>query len=264
MPELAADPLARWLGSDARAALQSGDVPLLCFPHAGGGASSYRGWESAAGGIRLLPVRLPGREHRAAEPAPAGIVPLAETIARSLEPVLTRSHALFGHSMGALVALEVAKCARDWFGTQPLRLYVSGCPGPAARRRLDVSLDDDTDLLSWVISLGGVPDAILADEELVAFLLPVIRRDLVMLDRYRARPTSSLTCPATVLTGNDDSTVDTDSLAAWSRETTARPEFIQFPGNHFYLYDEWNARELRRLFERDLVTPSRRTDLHAR
>src|SRR5262245_63225231 len=101
-------------------------VRLFCFPYAGGGASVFRGWaDCLPGAVEVCPVQMPGRETRFREPAFTRLPPLVEALAASLRPHLDRPFAFFGHSLGALVAFELARRLRRDRGPEPIRLFAS-------------------------------------------------------------------------------------------------------------------------------------------
>src|SRR5215213_9001369 len=109
-------------------------VRLFCFPYAGGGASVFRGWaEGLPEAVEVCPVQLPGRETRFLEPAYTRLPALVEALAESLTPHLDRPFVFFGHSLGALVAFELARRLRRDGGPGPDRLFASGCGAPQAR-----------------------------------------------------------------------------------------------------------------------------------
>src|SRR5215213_10719856 len=113
-----ANPTDRWLPL-TRPWSRDGIV-LFCFPYAGGGASVFRDWIGALGSsVEVCPVQLPGREGRFREPAFTRLAPLVDSLVESLGSHLDRPFALFGHSLGALIAFEFAR-----------RLRVDRRPGP--------------------------------------------------------------------------------------------------------------------------------------
>ena len=108
---------------------------LFCLPYAGGGASFYRPWiERLAPDVHVHPVQLPGREARLREHAFERIEPLIASLADVLGAHLDRPFALFGHSMGALIAFELARELRRRQAPVPVRLLVSGHPAPQLPR----------------------------------------------------------------------------------------------------------------------------------
>src|SRR5438105_324520 len=110
------------------------DVRLLCLPYAGGGAALFRTWADALPPtIEICPVQLPGRETRFREPAISRWDPLLGQLAEALAPYLDRPFAFFGHSMGALLAFELAHRLRTHYGLRPTHLFASGCAAPHVR-----------------------------------------------------------------------------------------------------------------------------------
>jgi surfactin synthase thioesterase subunit len=225
-----------WIGVPGRN--RAGDAPerLFCFPHAGGGPAFFRSWPVAfAPEIDVLPVQLPGREARLDEPPHRRLDDLVGPVCAALEPYLDRPYALFGHSMGSLVAYEVARRLSSG-GRPPSCLVVSGRRGPQipSRRRVLHRLPDD-EFLAEVVRLGGMPREIVAAPDLMELLLPVLRADYELSETYRHRPGAPLTCPVAAYMGAADPEVDHAGLRGWRPVTTG--EFVGrvFPGDHFYL-----------------------------
>src|SRR6516225_8587755 len=96
--------------NNGQAAPVGGKLRLFCIPHAGAGPSSFRAWRNIFGdSIDVVPVACPGREGRFVEPLPATLDDLVRDLTVSLTPRLNMPFALLGHSMGALVAFELAR-----------------------------------------------------------------------------------------------------------------------------------------------------------
>jgi surfactin synthase thioesterase subunit len=211
-------------------------VRLACFPHAGGSASYYFPVSrTLCGPVEVLAMQYPGRLDRLAEPHIGDVCELAEGIADDLSAWYDRPLALFGHSLGATVAFEVARLLQSR-GTGPLALFVSGCQAPSRQRRDErVHLADDAHLMAVLERLGGTDPAVLADEDLARALLPTIRSDYRAAETYRYRPGAPLRCPITVLNGDRDPQVSAEDATAWVQHTTARCRLRWYPGGHFYL-----------------------------
>ena len=213
----------------------SAEHRLFCLPHGGGGASVYRTWrQQLAPAINVMPAQLPGRETRYTEPA---LTSADALVAAMIDPLLAgtpASFALFGHSMGALLAYEVAAAAIAR-GRPPVRLFVSGyhpphLPSPA--RRLQGLPDDD--FITALISYGGIPEELLEDPDMVAYLLPIFRADFAVCESYRHPHRRPLPVPVTVLAGRDDPAVDVAQLPRWAELTTEETTVRLFEGGHFY------------------------------
>jgi medium-chain acyl-[acyl-carrier-protein] hydrolase len=210
---------------------------LFCLPHAGAGASVYWEWAPLlAPDVVIVPIQLPGRESRYKEPLRRSVCALTADL---IEPLANRAgpdFALFGHSMGALIAYELARAlvAR---GTPPQRLFVSGQRAPHLEpSRRDVHLLPDPELLAVMAELEGTPPEVLARPELVELLLPVMRADLEVCEAYQHAHEAALLVPITMLGGLSDPSVSVEEMRAWQHLTSAGFEAKFFPGGHFYLH----------------------------
>jgi medium-chain acyl-[acyl-carrier-protein] hydrolase len=211
-------------------------VRLLCFPFAGGGASAYRAWPDAlAPEVEVWPVQLPGRENRLSEPAARDLGALAETLAGVFAPHLTGPYALFGHSMGAMVAFELARRLRVEGGPEPVHLFVSAHAAPQLPVHLPVHDLPPHLFLEVLRAYNGTASSVLEHSELLQLLLPNLRADFALFETYRYREEAPLQCPLSVLGGVDDSSVPVERLRPWERHTTGRSRLRMLPGNHFFL-----------------------------
>ncbi|MER8062291.1 MULTISPECIES: alpha/beta fold hydrolase [unclassified Streptomyces] len=223
----------RRLGPSAEGAMR-----LVCFPHAGGAAGSYRALARALGPeVEVLAVQYPARQDRRHEPPVPRLAELADRIAEVLDALGPRDpapYALFGHSLGALVAYETAR-RLDHRGNTPHRLFVSARCAPTAGAGPTDHLDDDAALLAEVRRLGG-GDA-LDDPEVQALALPALRADYAALRSYTWRQGPALRCPVTVLTGTDDPLCTPEQALDWLRLAVVPGRSRVFRGGHFYLED---------------------------
>lgn len=223
---------------------------LFCFPYAGGGASAYRGWAPhMPPDIDVVAVQLPGREERLRETPFHDLRELLPVIADELAPWLNVPYALFGHSMGALIAFELARTWAAQGRPETARLFVSAHCGPRKPHCLP-SIEGMSDVALAVLlkQLGGSSDAALADRELMEIMLPLIRADLTICERYRYAPGEPLSSPVTALGGIFDTFVRRSDVAAWRAETRGAFDQHMFPGGHFFL-DGSRARVLQLVVE---------------
>ena len=196
---------------------------LFCLPHAGGGTRIYRTW--SIDGVEVCPVLLPGREGRASEPPIDNMPELIDSLAAAMREYTAGPYALFGHSMGAGIAFELARALED----PPRVLIVSAARAPQYRANLQPRPDpSDEELLDQLSALGG-------DRAALASALPVLRADTRLYRNYRFTPAPPLHVPIVAYGGAGDPNVCHENLAPW-RELTTGP-FLQreFPGGHFYL-----------------------------
>lgn len=212
------------------------DAPaLVCLPHAGGSATAYlRLAKALAPAVAVLAVQYPGRQDRHREPCVAYIGSLADAVCATLLAETDRPLALFGHSMGAIVAFETALRLQGT-GRAPLALFASGRAAPTRYRERLIHLLSDADLAAELTRLDGTGSAITAEADLLALVLPAIRNDFRAVETYRYRPGPPLHCPITALIGDDDPYVSAEEAIQWGLRTEGRFELRVFTGGHFYL-----------------------------
>jgi surfactin synthase thioesterase subunit len=216
-------------------------VRLVCFPHAGGAASFYYPLSAALREhVEVLCVQYPGRHERLREPLIGDIAGLADGVTEALEAWRGEPLAFFGHSMGAVIAFEVARRLADSGAPGPVRLFASGRRAPSAYRNDNVHKGGDAALLADIRALDGTDSALLADEEVLRMALPVLRNDYRAVETYRWLPGAPLDCPVTVLTGDTDPRVTAEEAHAWDEHTAGGLEVRTFDGGHFYLTAHWS------------------------
>jgi pyochelin biosynthetic protein PchC len=215
---------------------------LICLPHAGGGAASYRAWDALLPpGVDLLAVQYAGREDRWTDPMTDRMDELVHELADDLLPLLDRPYALFGHSMGSALAWELAHLLTA-SGAGPRRLFASGREAPGTARPGTLHRQDAAALVAELERLGGTPREILADPDLLDAVLTYVRNDYRLIETYRPDLTRApLACPITVLAGDSDPDCDLgrgERSGGWAALTSARTSVQTFPGGHFYLGPE--------------------------
>ncbi|MFD0686455.1 thioesterase II family protein [Actinomadura fibrosa] len=211
---------------------------LLCLPHAGGGAAAYRGWVPALAhdGIEVWPVQLPGRENRFDEPQYEDLSALVAALATAFGPALrTAPYAVFGHSMGAAVALELAYEARRRGLPGPERLFLSGCRPPNRPDPESPRWNLPTPLFVERLRVYDEDSEMLRDPALREVFLPRLRADFALVERHRYRPEPPLACPLSVLGGLDDRAVPPSVFDGWASYTSAGAEIRLLGGPHFFL-----------------------------
>ncbi|MFH8978142.1 thioesterase II family protein [Streptomyces sp. NPDC017890] len=208
---------------------------LVCFPHAGGSASFYFPVSAALSpGVDVAAVMYPGRQDRRAEPGIEDIATMADRAAAALVPFTDRPLTFFGHSMGAVIAFEVARrFERD--GRGPVHVFASGRRAPSVFRPENVHQRDDDGIVAEMKALSGTDSRVLGDEELLRMVLPAIRSDYRAIEKYRAEPGATIGAPLTVLTGDADPRTSLDDARAWEQHTTGGFDLKVFPGGHFFL-----------------------------
>ncbi|TJZ49608.1 thioesterase [Streptomyces piniterrae] len=213
-------------------------VRVFCLPYAGGGAGLYRSWSRRpASGAMFVPVQLPGRENRLHEPPEHDFDTLTERLARAIAPWTGERYALFGHSMGGLLAYELAHRLGELTGRPAELLAVSACAAPDVERpgwRIhDLPREE---FVAEVRRLNGTPQEVFEDKDLLDLCLPRIRADFSVLASYRYRPRAPLTVPVTALGGTRDPQVPTWSVESWLDHTDREFRLHLVDDDHFFIH----------------------------
>jgi medium-chain acyl-[acyl-carrier-protein] hydrolase len=211
-------------------------VRLVCFPFAGGTAQSFRAWVRTPG-IEVVAVEYPGRGTRWGEPPPESLGALVGRLAGELPGLWTGGFAFWGHSFGAGVAFELARLLRARGGPLPCRLFVSGARPPHLPSREPIHALADVEFLRELRGFGGMPPEVLAHEELLELMLPILRSDFRLYERHDYRDEPALPIPISAVGGLADVEVPVDEVLEWQRHTSRsfRPRFL--PGGHFFAWE---------------------------
>ncbi|MCA1987524.1 MAG: alpha/beta fold hydrolase [Desulfarculus sp.] len=215
---------------------------VVLLPFAGGHSYSYRLLvEALPAGLRALTPELPGRGMRISLPHLTNLADMADDLARELAPELNGPWLLFGHSMGGLTALLLARRLRALGLRPPEHLVVSGVEGPSIyggkkqRHRLPRE-----EFRQEIRALGGSPPEILDDDEFFRFFEPILRADFQALETFAYQPEPPLDLGISVLLGQDDD-VALERARVWQVETTRPLEVRVWPGNHFFIFSQAQA-----------------------
>ncbi|KPI15608.1 Oleoyl-(acyl-carrier-protein) hydrolase [Actinobacteria bacterium OK074] len=212
-------------------------VRLLCLPHAGGSAPFYLPFSRALSpAVDVLAVQYPGRHDRHHEPCVDSIPELADALVAEVLPFADRPLALFGHSMGATVAFELA-LRLEQSGTRPLVLFASGRRAPSRLRAESdpVHLRDEAGILAELRALSGTDARVFENEELLRMVLRAVRNDYKAVETYRFVSGQRLAAPVHAHVGTDDFRASLDEVRSWGEHTDGGFEMYTYPGGHFYL-----------------------------
>ncbi|WNF57508.1 thioesterase II family protein [Pseudomonas mandelii] len=222
-------------------------LTLLCLPYSGASAMVYSRWRrKLPEWLTLQPVELPGRGARYGEPLHTDMRRLALQLAQEQNATLKAPYALFGHSLGALVACEMAHAFRSLGCPEPVALFASGTAAPTMRADYDRGFAQprtDAELIDQLRTLNGTSEEVLANKELMSLTLPVLRADFLLCGRFEPQQRPLLKCPVHVLGGKDDRAT-TEQLIGWSKETHGSFSVDMLAGGHFFIH-EHEAKVLR-------------------
>jgi medium-chain acyl-[acyl-carrier-protein] hydrolase len=189
--------------------------------------------------IEVCAVQLPGRGTRMGEKLYDAMPPLIADIAQVIKQQDQMPFAFFGHSLGGMVAFELARYCKQYYLPMPVGLFVSGCDAPQHRspcKNLHKLPDDE--LIEALKDYNGTPPELLEHRELMELVLPTIRADFSIGETYRYLPSLPLQIPITVLAGKLDDHILHDEVIEWRKETTADCRVHWFEGDHFFINDE--------------------------
>jgi medium-chain acyl-[acyl-carrier-protein] hydrolase len=216
---------------------------IFCLPFAGSGASMFRRWSShAREGVELCAVQLPGREDRFAQPAATRIAEVIAPVADKICRYADVPFALFGHSMGALIAFELTRELRRRRAPLPVHLFVSGRRAShLPTRHADLHTLPPAEFTAELRKLRGTPAAVLDDAELMDLLTPLLRADFALCETYRYADEEPLEVPITAFGGTEDNEATVEELQGWTRHTRRFGGVQMFPGDHFFLQEHGPA-----------------------
>lgn len=212
----------------------SASTRLFIFPYAGGAPSSFNKWAADfPNEIEVSIVHYPGRGSRFNEPPIKELFVLVEEISNAIQVDLDKPFFFFGHSLGAVLAFEVARRITP----QPQILFVSACGAPHVPNPNHPIHDlSDAEFIRSLQDLNGLPAEVVSNAELMELLLPVLRADFEAIENYQyASSEHRLECPIIAFGGADDSHVDHVRLDAWEYHTNNSFRSKIFSGDHFFI-----------------------------
>ena len=211
---------------------------LICFPYAGGNTSVFKPWaEFLPDNIEVCAVELPGRDKLFKAPPFVRLPPLIKAIADSMGPFLELPYVLFGHSMGALLAFELARELRRRGTPEPASLFVSAHRAPhLPDPRPAVAELSDTRFIDELHRLQGTPPQALENRDLMVLLLPLLRADFTLCENYEYTQETALECPIVAFAGLDDTELEYQEVFSWGKHTTGEFRIFMMQGNHFFIH----------------------------
>jgi pyochelin biosynthetic protein PchC len=203
---------------------------VICLPPAGSSATFYHRWAAhLPPSIAMAAVQYPGRENRLSEAALDDLHDLADQAAMAVAPFMDVPLALFGHSLGAAVAYEMALRL-----PAPAVLFVSGCPAPQVQAIRPRKRWDDESIVADLLRLGGPNHAALTHPALRSLLLTALRADYELGERYMPASGVMLDCAVVAIHGRHDSEVTPEEMQEWSSTTRGPFERVEVGGDHFF------------------------------
>jgi medium-chain acyl-[acyl-carrier-protein] hydrolase len=214
------------------------EIRLFIFPYAGGGPAAFGKWASEfPDNIELQLVHYPGRGSRYNEELIKELAVLVEGIQQAILPFLDKPFAFFGHSLGGLVAFELARSLNQANLLQPNVLFISACDAPhLPDPNPPIHALPDPEFVNALQELNGTPEEISTNPELMEIILPTLRADFEAAENYQyLSSVCPLSCSIVAFGGDSDPRVNREQIEGWASQTNSKFKPIFFPGGHFYI-----------------------------
>lgn len=217
---------------DSRAAR----IRLFCIAGAGQNSSLFGPWRNHfPEEIEICPVELPGRLKRYSEPPIDKLPDLVALLNKELRPMLEIPFAFFGHSMGSLIAFELARSLRRSKLPQPIHFFASGAPAPQCFRNSTPSFSaSDAYFLHQLLAMGMIQPEVAQNSALLQVVLPTLRADFRLTQTYQYRYEPQFTFPISVYYGRQESGLH-GHAAAWQSFTSGSFQLLIFDGDHHFI-----------------------------
>lgn len=212
-------------------------LTLLCFSYAGGSPLTFNEWHKWLDPrVRVVTILLPGRATRIMEPAIDEMDAIIDVLLPSIEQIVDGDYAMFGHSLGSKVALQLCKKLKETGGQLPSHFFASGSCAPHKPRKEKVLYNlPDNEFIKELGNLNGTPREVLENEELMQLYLPMLRADFKIADTFKYEMSSKLPVDLSIFRGEFDEDVSVEKSVAWRELFDGAYEFVQFKGGHFFV-----------------------------
>jgi medium-chain acyl-[acyl-carrier-protein] hydrolase len=227
-------------------------INLICLPFAGGSKYSYNLYTKYKPPfIDLTALDYPGHGARLQERLLTDIQSIADDVYEQIKHKLHTPYAIYGHSMGALVAYLTVRKILEEQQPLPAHLFLTGCGSPSSngKRRGRHLLSSDS-FIEELKSMGGIPDEILYDSDSMRFFEPKLRADFQAVDTYHYAAQPAFELPVTVITGLQE-IITIEEALQWQEITNQPLSFKQLPGGHFFIFN--CANEVMGIIEQSLA-----------
>ena len=246
--------------------LRSNRIRLFCFHGLGGSGLWFKNWsKSFQPDIEVLPIDLPGRATNSKNKPFTEFLPLIETLGEMISGKVNGPFAFYGHSMGALIGLELAHLLKQDYGLSPIHFFISGCWSPhhtqdMVNKNLNqfADLDNSDDLdnldLNYLGETLDIPPSVIKEGSFLQRSIPIFHADLKLLKSYSQNTQKVLECPISAFGGLTDPIVSKQEILEWSHHTNNIFKLQMLPGKHLFIRDNYNKKLILDSVARDLMT----------
>lgn len=214
-------------------------INLYCLPYAGSSSIIYEKWvDYLSPSIELRPIELAGRGSRIDEPFYDDIMEAVEDVYQKiLSDTANYPFAIFGHSMGGIIAYLLAKRFHMDGDTRIKHIFVSGRrpPHKIILDRDKIHLMDDYDFIKKLFDLGGTPKELLQYPEFKTIFMPMIRNDFRLSENYFLLEVDApVNIDITCYFGENDELTN-DRIDEWFGYTSEKYSSRYYMGGHFFI-----------------------------
>lgn len=212
-------------------------INLVCLPFAGGTKHSLKFLKGRLeDNVIYHSIEYPGRGSRILEESLTDLNGIVEDAYAQIKSLINMPYAIYGHSMGAVVGFLLTRKIAEMKQPGPLHLFVSGTDAPSVPAKEEPRyLLPKNDFIEKLKKLGGMPDEILNNDELLDFFEPILRADFQAIETFEYRKITPLSTGLTVMIG-DKEDVEEEDVLKWQEETIQPLNYFKFPGDHFFIY----------------------------
>lgn len=209
---------------------------VFCFHYAGGSSTVYKNWVINDYPVEFIPVELPGRGTRICETCIEDFDTLIDELVPNLKKSIDeRPFFFYGHSMGAAIAFKAAHKLHKLYGIYPEKLIVAGRHAPHREDPSTFKIHmGEAALIEELKRLEGTPKEVLENEELLQFILPLIKNDYKLHESFNYYG-EKVSIPIIAHAGSKDFEANMDEMKHWKEVTGKAFEIKEFKGNHFFV-----------------------------
>ncbi|MCL1937563.1 MAG: alpha/beta fold hydrolase [Candidatus Azobacteroides sp.] len=216
-------------------------MKLLCFPYAGGTSEIFLRWGKNIEGLQVIPLDPPGRGRRLAEPLSKSMDEMVEDIKKQIAAEIdpNEAYAVYGHSMGAILAYEVLHSLLDAGFPMPVHAFLSGKNAPHYKMRNTIHQFDDAKLIKEVAKMGGIEAQFFENPTLAKIYLPILRNDITIIETYRCKKKERRLLPIDIsyFFSKDDTLIDFSYVKQWADYIEGSFRIYYFMGGHFFMLE---------------------------
>lgn len=218
-------------------------IKLFTIPYSGGNAYSFSEFKKhLPNNIELRSLELPGRGKRIQEQTLNNIQDMTSDLFKQMDLHYGERYAIYGHSLGALLAFTLCRLIESKGMNLPLALFVSGQLAPSRIKPDHKYRLPDNEFIDMLRDMGGTPDELLMEDSFVKYFLPIIRKDFQSIAHYKySGYETQLNIPIKVFIGNKEQ-ISVEDANAWQEESLFPISVFWFDGGHFFIFN--NQKEL--------------------